>query len=233
MHEGFIAPTCTLHTVLARISKIIDPGKKELLRERNMKSLPDEYEAECIPGLEAFAVDELRSFDGVLPHSLSTSRPGFVRFRFAGNPRVFATLRLTVAMYGVYRFEVPRPKAFLGHQHLTRLVNILRFTIGQWNFQQPSLGIGAAGANSSVLARLKQEIAGLLDVPIDADNKGELYLRLARPVDRRGWEALVRLTPRPLSKRDWRELKRARRIERNCCLCNDTDPASRKTGKSP
>ena len=206
MHEGFIAPTCTLHTVLARISKIIDPGKKELLRERNMKSLPDEYEAECIPGLEAFAIDELRSFDGVLPHSLSTSRPGFVRFRFAGNPRVFATLRLTVAMYGVYRFEVPRPKAFLGHQHLTRLVNILRFTIGQWDFQQPSLGIGAAGANSSVLARLKQEIAGLLDVPIDADNKGELYLRLARPADRRGWEALVRLTPRPLSKRDWREL---------------------------
>ncbi len=171
-----------------------------------MKSLPDEYEAECIPGLEAFAIDELRSFDGVLPHNLVTSRPGFVRFRFAGSPQVFSALRLTVAMYGVHRFEIPRPKALLGHQHLTRLINILRFTIGQWDSQQPSLGIGAAGANSSVLARLKQEIAGLLDVPIDADNKGELFLRLARPADRRGWEVLVRLTPRPLSKRNWREV---------------------------
>ena len=76
MYEGSFATSRTSHAFSECISKIIDPGKKELLRERNMKSLPDEYEAECIPGLEAFAIDELRSFEGVLPHSLSHLQAG-------------------------------------------------------------------------------------------------------------------------------------------------------------
>ena len=73
-----------------------------------------------------------------------------------------------------------------------------------WTLQKPRLGIGAAGANSQVMIRLKEELARSLDVELAEDNKGELYLRLARPVDRSGWEVLVRLGPSPLSKRDWR-----------------------------
>ncbi len=168
---------------------------------RKRASRSNEYEAECIPGLEAIAMDELNSYDA---HSLETLRPGFLRFRFAGDSRLLLTLRSTIAVYSVYRFEVPRPKALLGHQHLTRLIGILRAAMRDWAMKNPRLGIGAAGANSQVITRLKEELARLLDVKLAEGNKGELYLRLVRPIDRSAWEVLVRLGPRPLSKRDWR-----------------------------
>ncbi len=168
---------------------------------RKRASLSNEYEVECIPGLEAFVMDELNSYDA---RSLETLRPGFLRFRFAGDSRLLITLRSAIAVYGVHRFEVPRPKALLGHQHLTRLIGILRAAMRDWTLQNPRLGIGAAGANTRVINRLKEELAILLAVELAEENKGELYLRLVRPVDRSAWEVLVRLGPRPLSKRDWR-----------------------------
>ncbi|MDE2820181.1 MAG: methyltransferase domain-containing protein [Chloroflexota bacterium] len=168
---------------------------------RKRASRSKEYEVECIPGLEAFAMDELNSCDA---QSLETLRPGFLRFRFAGDSRPLLTLRSAIAVYGVHRFEVPRPKALLGHQHLTRLIGILRAAMRDWTLQNPRLGLGAAGANSQAITRLKEELARLLNVELAEENKGELYLRLARPIDRSAWEVLVRLGPRPLSKRDWR-----------------------------
>ena len=179
-----------------------EEGKQTQMRKRARPS--NEYELECIPGLEAFARDELNSYGSTFLHSLETLRPGFLRFRFGGDSRLLLTLRSVIAVYGVHRFEVPRPKALLGHQHLTRLTDILRAAMRDWTLQNPRLGIGAAGANSRVIIRLKEELACLLDVELAAENKGELYLRLARPVDRAAWEVLVRLGPRPLSKRDWR-----------------------------
>lgn len=167
-------------------------------------SLAQDYEVECVPGLEAFARDELDTCDGTIHHSLKTIRPGFLRFRFAGDARLLLSLRSALAVYGVHRFEVPRPKALLGHQHLTRLIEILRAAMRDWTSQNPRLGIGAAGANSRVIMRLKHELASILEADLALEDKGELYLRLVRPVDRRGWEVLVRLGPRPLSKRDWR-----------------------------
>ncbi|MCY4069982.1 MAG: methyltransferase domain-containing protein [Chloroflexi bacterium] len=168
---------------------------------RKRASRSNEYEVECIPGLEAFAMDELNSYDA---HSIENLRPGFLRFRFADDSRLLLSLRSAIAVYGVQRFEVPRPKALLGHQHLTRLIDILRAAVRDWTLQNPRLGIGAAGANTQVITRLKEELAKLLDVELAVENKGELYLRLVRPIDRSAWEVLVRLGPRPLSKRDWR-----------------------------
>lgn len=175
--------------------------KKAKMRKRSSRS--KEYEVECIPGLEAFTMDELHSYAA---SSLEKLRPGFLRFRFAGDARSLLSLRSGVAVYGVHRFEVPRPKALLGHQHLTRLVGILRAAMRGWNLQNPSLGIGAAGANSQTITRLKEELAILLDIELAEESKGDLYLRLARSIDRSAWEALVRLGPRPLSKRAWRAI---------------------------
>ncbi|MCY4018369.1 MAG: methyltransferase domain-containing protein [Chloroflexi bacterium] len=146
-------------------------------------------------------MDELNSYDA---RSLETLRPGFLRFRFAGDSRLLLTLRSAIAAYSVHRFEIPRPKALLGHQHLTRLIGILRAAMRDWTLKNPRLGIGAAGANSQVMRRLKEELARSLDVELAEENKGGLYLRLVRPVDRSAWEVLVRLGPRPLSKREWR-----------------------------
>lgn len=171
---------------------------------RKRKRPPVEYELECIPGLEAYAIDELTSRAGVIPQSAEILRSGFIRFRFDGDSSLLAILRSAIAVYGVHRYEIPRPKALLGHQHLTRLINILRATMRDWTLAKTSLGIGAAGSDSSVLRRLKQELARSLDMPIDPENKGQLYLRLVRPVDQSNWEVLVRLSPQPLSKRDWR-----------------------------
>ncbi len=167
-------------------------------------SIAKEYELECIAGLEAIAMAELNSYHGVMPHSLALLRPGFFRFRFAGDAGLLLNLRSAIAVYGVHRFEAPRPKALLGHQHLTRLIGILRGAMRGWTTQNPKLGIGAAGANTQVILRLKRELASALDLELAEDRKGELYLRLARPADRASWEVLVRLGPRPLSKRAWR-----------------------------
>ena len=151
-------------------------------------------------------MDEVGSYDGVIPHSLTNCRPGFFRFRYRGDPRPLSALRSAIAVYNVHRFEVPRPRALLGHQHLTRLIEILRAVMHDWRSLNPRLGIGAAGANSRVITRLKEELAKSLDIALSEEDKGELYLRLARPADRSAWEALVRLGPRPLSKRDWRAI---------------------------
>ena len=171
---------------------------------RKRASLSCEFELECIPGLEAFAMDELNSYDGTIPESVKTLRPGHLRFRFAGDSRPLLTLRSAIAVYDVHRFEVPRPRALLGHQHLTRLAGILRAAQRDWTRQNPRMGIGAAGANSQVIKRLKEELAKLLGVELAGENKGELYLRLVRSIDRSAWDVLVRLGSRPLSKRDWR-----------------------------
>ncbi len=169
-------------------------------------SLPKQYEVECVPGLEAFVIDELNTIGGIIPHSILTLRPGFMRFRFAGKARPLLTLRSVIAVYSAHRFEVPRPKALLGHQHLTRLTAILRAAMRGWSVSNPRLGIGAAGANTRVLRRLKGELAKSLVLELADGDKGELYLRLLRPVDRSAWEVLVRLGPRPLSKRAWRAI---------------------------
>ena len=163
-----------------------------------------EIEAELVPGIEEIVLRELETFAGHRVRSARIVRPGFIRFAWNGDPYLLSKLRSVVALYDIHHFEVPRPKALLGHEHFTRLIGILRCSVGRFSTTRPSLGIGAAGADSTVMQRLKRELATELQVPLAADDKGELYLRLLRPTSKSGWEILVRSTEAPLSKRAWR-----------------------------
>lgn len=163
-----------------------------------------DYEAEVIPGIEPIAIHELHSLAGAAVQSVRQTRPGFIRFRLESAPEKLALLRSVVAVYHIHGFAIPRPKALLGHQHFTRLIDILQGVIARWKDGNLSLGIGAAGSESSVLLRLKRELAAALGVAPAEVGKGDLYIRLARRRDKKDWEILVRTTARPLSKRGWR-----------------------------
>ena len=164
----------------------------------------NDYEAEVIPGLEPVAIRELRAMAGAAIQALRQTRPGFIRFRLDGGAEQLSALRSVTALYRIHSFAIPRPKALLGHQHFTRLLGILEEGIRGWPRGGVSLGIGAAGSESAVLRRLKRQLADALGLALAEDGKGDLYLRLLRPSDKKGWEVLVRTTAQPLSKRPWR-----------------------------
>ncbi len=163
------------------------------------------YEAEVVPGIEGVAMAELRATVGGSLSKLRQTRSGFLRFRYAGSSDQFANLRAATALYQVHHFDIPRPRAFLGQQHFTRLIEILRATAAEFPAEPGNFGIGAAGGNTSVLRRLRDELSAALDLPHADDDKGQLYLRLLRS-DKGGWEALLRTTPAPLSKREYRRV---------------------------
>ena len=164
------------------------------------------YEAEVVPGLEHFAVDELRSRFGGMVSDIGITRAGFLRFRFSGGSHQLAATRSVIAVYCVYGFDIPRPKAFLGHQHFTRLIRILRAQASLHSRRPGTFGIGAAGADSAVMRRLRSALAEALNLQPASDGKGELFLRLLRQRDGAGWEVALRTTPQPLSKRAYRRI---------------------------
>jgi tRNA (guanine6-N2)-methyltransferase len=165
------------------------------------------FEAEVLPGLEPFAEVELRALRGV--EGLQPAA-GAVRFAFRGAWTALHALRTVVAVYAVVPFAVPRPKALLGHEHLTRLLAAISAVrrgapVGE---SFGSFRLGAAGEGSSVLVRLAETLARETGLAFEPET-GELLLRLRRspPGDGQsgdGWEVLLRLTPRPLSARRWR-----------------------------
>lgn len=163
-----------------------------------------EFEAEVIPGLEAFANDELHSRFGAKLIQNRSGRPGFLRFRFSGSPVELRALRSIVAVYQIHHFAIPRPKALLGHQHFARLDTILSEARRSFDYPARTLGIGAAGSGSSVMRRLHNELAGALHLDATAEDKGELFIRIMPVQGASGWEVLVRTTERPLSAREYR-----------------------------
>lgn len=160
------------------------------------------FEAEVLPGLEPFAAAELRALRGMREPRAAA---GAVRFAFAGPWAALHALRTVVAVYAVVPFAVPRPKALLGHEHLTRLLAAIaavrRGAPAGERFA--SFRLGAAGEGSSVLMRLAETLARETGLAFEPET-GELLLRLRRAPHQEGWEALLRLTPRPLSARRWR-----------------------------
>jgi 23S rRNA G2445 N2-methylase RlmL len=156
------------------------------------------FEAEFAAGLEDFVKDELQHnglrLSGMVKNGWQFTAPGDVKR--------LNTLRSVVAVYLVLHYPVPRPRALLGHQHFQRLiaaiVDVQRLSpAGSFR----TFSISAAGAESSVLQRLKQEIAAATGLSSTTD-AGDLHLRLRRSAE--GWDVLIRLTPRPLSLRPWR-----------------------------
>lgn len=160
----------------------------------------DLYEAEIAPGIDAIAAQELAEVNAVVQHSGS----GFLQFIYKGHPKALLNLKTINAVYFLQAFDVPRPKALLGHQHFQVLLSLLN---NAQRLHPPrvfqTFNIDAAGSDSSVMQRLKREFAKTLSLA-PADDRGDLLLRLRRSKSSHGWDALVRLTPRPLATREWR-----------------------------
>lgn len=165
---------------------------------------PHRFEAEVIPGLESFAFDELRRVLQPKVDQIIKLRAGFIRFRYSGAAQTLLSLRSVIAIYQAHQFPIPRPKAFLGHQHKTRLTRILAAASRSFASPAQTLGIGAAGVNSSVMRRLRHELAAALQLAPALDGKGELFIRMLPAREKTGWEVLVRISPKPNSARDYR-----------------------------
>jgi tRNA (guanine6-N2)-methyltransferase len=116
-------------------------------------------------------------------------------------------LRTAVAAFVVLHFDVPRPKSLLSGDHLQRIVDAAYASLrvaGSSTFR-----FEAAGADSSVFARLAVELASATGLRHD-EHDGELVVKVRRGARRSdgdadpGWDVLVRVGPRPLSARTWR-----------------------------
>jgi ubiquinone/menaquinone biosynthesis C-methylase UbiE len=131
--------------------------------------------------------------------------PDVVRFEYAGDLRALLRLQTALAAFVLRRFPVPRPKALLSNEHLPALLELIALVRG---LHPPgafrTLELGAAGADSPVMTRLKEELARRAGLAV-APERGDLFLRLRRPPDGgEGWEVLARISPRPLATRAWR-----------------------------
>ena len=163
-----------------------------------------EIEADVLEGLEDFAYDELSARFGRRVRFGEAERPGAIRFDYTGDLGELLALRSVVAVHLVEQFDIPRPKALLGNQQIGQLGTAITQAIelapaGAFG----SLRLSAAGEDSAVLTRLKNELAQRFGLTVAAD-EGDLLLRLRRAARTDGWEVLVRITPRPLATRAWR-----------------------------
>lgn len=162
---------------------------------------PAQFVVEVTDGLRPLAEQELRALRGGKA-AVAGGTAEEIICHWAGNWGAFSRLRLATAVYVAHTYPVPRPKALLGHQHLHHLLGL----IAHVRQIHPSaafrtLRLSAAGADSAVFARLKQEIATHTGLDIH-EEEGDLLVRVRRDGD--GWQVLVRLTPRPLATRPWR-----------------------------
>ncbi len=147
-------------------------------------------------------------FDDRLERANLPARAGALRFQFIGNPYQLLKLRTVHAVYFVQQYNVPRPKALLGDEHFKKLLK----DISAARDLSPadaykSLYISAAGSDSSVMTRLKDELAQKTGLQI-GDEEGDLLIRVRKAVGSEGWETLVRLSPRPQATRAWRVCNR-------------------------
>jgi tRNA (guanine6-N2)-methyltransferase len=136
-------------------------------------------------------------------------KAGVLRFGYTGNLYHLSKLQTAQAAYLIQHFAVPRPKALLGDQHFKALLA----QIAAVRELSPAdayhaLHISAAGSESSVMNRLKEELAAKTSLALGGE-EGDLLIRLRHPPGGgKGWEVLVRLSPRPLATRAWRVCNR-------------------------
>jgi tRNA (guanine6-N2)-methyltransferase len=178
-------------------------------RRANVESTTSlDLEADVLPGLERLAVAELRERLGDYVKLNRAPSDGTIRFSYAGALSALLELRSVVTIYLVRRFAVPRPRGLLGHQHFTALLGqiaAVRELAPEGAFQ--TLRLSAAGEDSAVMSRLKDELAQHTGLTL-APDEGDLLLRVRRSADGMGWETLTRISPRPLATRAWRVCNR-------------------------
>jgi len=147
-------------------------------------------------------------FDDRLERSNVPAKAGALRFEYIGNPYQLLKLRTVQAIYFVQQYNVPRPKGLLGDEHFKKLlkqIDAVRDLSPKDAFK--TLHISAAGSDSSVMTRLKEELATKPGLSI-ADEEGDLLIRVRKTKDGDGWETLVRISPRPQATRAWRVCNR-------------------------
>ena len=168
-------------------------------------NLAQEYEVETVIGLEEYARREARRLLGKAAQVERGAAEGRFSLRFDGNIRRFDELRTATAVHRVEAFAVPRPRALLGHQHLTRLLGVIRMVLDARSAGAFStFRISAAGAGSGVYSRLRQEIAIATGLE-PADDAAHLQIAVRRDtLDEGGWQVLIRASALPLSARRWR-----------------------------
>lgn len=167
------------------------------------------YEIELISGLEAFVERELTTVLGRNRFRLlSYPRDGRLTIRFRGAEDNLSGLTTAVAVHALHTFNVPRPKALLGHQHLSRLFAIIRSVVGSKpDGTFTTFKISAAGIDSPVFRRLANEITNECGL-VESTQSAHLLLGVRPVVKSSGWDITVRLTSMPLSARPWRVCNR-------------------------
>lgn len=164
----------------------------------------DVVELEIAEGLEGIALDELleRYHERLITRPII--EPGCIRVGYVGNLGGLLALQTVLSVYLLKTYDIPRPKAFLGHEHFTRLVEQIE-TVRALSPKDAytTIHINAAGSGSSVMRRLLDELATATHLQADT-REGDLLVRLRRAAHGDGWDALVRLSPRPNATRDWR-----------------------------
>ncbi|GAC1547834.1 MAG: methyltransferase domain-containing protein [Herpetosiphon sp.] len=162
-------------------------------------------EAEVIPGLEAFAAEELNDRFRQRVEVEASSRDGLLPFVYSGELGDLLELDSVLAVYGIRNFPIPRPKALLGNAEwdiFQSMIDTVLAIHARGTFE--TFRISAAGEDSSVMVRIREQLAARTGLAWVAD-EGDLLIRMRRPLDGgSGWEVLLRLSPRPLSVRSWR-----------------------------
>jgi tRNA (guanine6-N2)-methyltransferase len=157
------------------------------------------YEAEFLEGLKPFVNNEISNR---LKAEILRTRSTSIVFRYNGNPQKLFDLKTVVAVYRLLQFDIPRPKALLGHEHFTILLETIEDICSDKPFA--SFRFSAAGKDSSVFERLRADIARETGFAIEPD-EADLLIRIRKAIiEPSGWEALLRITPRPLATRSWR-----------------------------
>lgn len=159
---------------------------------------------ETAPGIEDIVTDEIRQ---LLQRQspIKRVRPGELQLTEAIQHRVFHSLRTVYAVYLGLHFDIPRPKALLGHQNFTQLISAVTDVIGSGsagNFS--TVMLNAAGSESRIMQRILHDVAS--ELGLSAADEGDLLLRIRKTPDSSGWDVLIRTTPRPLSTRDYRQI---------------------------
>jgi 23S rRNA G2445 N2-methylase RlmL len=160
-----------------------------------------QYELEIAPGIETIVQQDLSATFGTNMQILSVQK-GAIQIATDAEMTRLKTLKTVNAVYRLLSFHVPRPKALLGHQFLKQIIAEISIQQKQETFQ--TLSISAAGQESAVMTRLRDEICQATHLK-PADEIGDMRLRIRPSFMQKGaWDVLVRLTPRPVATRAWR-----------------------------
>lgn len=185
---------------------------KPQLPEKRMATPVHRLEVEVAEGLEDVARDEIEQRLGErikLRPATPDTKAGSIRFDYLEpDLREVRALRTVHSAYLVRRFPIPRPKALLGDEHFRALLGMIEAVRKLWPvgaFQ--TFNLNAAGSESSVMRRLKDELAARTGLT-SAQDEGDLLIRLRHPPNDEAWEAVVRISPRPLATRSWRVCNR-------------------------